>query len=124
MSEARKQKLLRQKQIQQRKLAAAKKAKMQQQKQPQVRPLPQPNKPQPNQKIQPKQVPPSGRRPNVKPVASDDEILELPSSSKKGPRPVPMPKPKSPPKPQPPSKKPKLDDGEDEFWSIVEDDLT
>jgi len=124
LSEARKQKLLRQKQIQQRKLAAAKKAKMQQQKQPQVRPLPQPNKPQPNQKIQPKQVPPSGRRPNVKPVASDDEILELPSSSKKGPRPVPMPKPKSPPKPQPPSKKPKLDDGEDEFWSIVEDDLT
>ncbi|MDC0261772.1 Hsp70 family protein [Planctomycetaceae bacterium] len=117
LSEARKQKLLRQKQIQQRKMAAAKKAKAQQQKKPQVRPLPKPN-----QKAQPKQVQPSGKRPSIKPLASDDDILELPSSSGGGPKLVPRPtKPKPPLKPQPPSRKPKVDDGEDEFWSIVEE---
>jgi len=76
--------------------------------------------PQTNQKVQPKQVPPkqvpsSGKKPKVKPVASDDEILELPGSSSGGPKPVPKPKPKSPPK-----KSPK-DDGEDEFWSLVDE---
>lgn len=93
LSDARKRKLQRQKMIQQKKQAAARKAKSQQgQKKPQVRPLPQPG-----QKPSPKKIPPSGNKPNIKPVASDDEILELPDPKRK------------------------LDEGEKEFWSQFEE---
>jgi len=93
LSDARQRKLKKQKMLQRKKQAAARKAQSQQsRKKPQVRPLPQPG-----QKPSPKQVPPSGKKPNVKPVDSDDEILELPDPKRK------------------------LDEGEKEFWSRFEE---
>lgn len=93
LNDARQRKLKKQKMLQRKKQAAARKAQSQQsRKKPQVRPLPQPG-----QKPSPKQVPPSGKKPNVKPVDSDDEILELPDPKRK------------------------LDEGEQEFWSRFEE---
>ncbi|MBD3672015.1 MAG: Hsp70 family protein [Planctomycetaceae bacterium] len=93
LSDARKRKLKKQKLLQQKKQAAARKAREQQaRKKPKVRPLPPPG-----QKNRPPENPASPKKPNIKPVSSDDDILELPDSKRQ------------------------LEEGEEDFWSNFEE---
>jgi molecular chaperone DnaK len=113
LSKARKQKLLQKKKLQQQKKAAAQKAKAQKAKgqkggKPKVRPLPESK-----QQVKPKPVSQPGKPPTVKPIDSDDEIIDLGA---------PKPKQASQPKPkQKPQSPPPKQEGEDDFWSFVDD---